>query len=278
MEQLDLTQLLALLFVVIALIVLIVIILIVYIISARRGKKEASEAEGEAKAGTQSPPARLVEAERLLSMVREEKGGPMLVEIGGARYRRLAEVEEPDIRRRIVAAAMELIHFTGVLGEGPLEPAPIEKTRSWREDMRQGSQIELQRAKSTPLPSDSRLRPPPAPEEIEERFLDMLAEMGASLPKIERTSMVSSIQHRLQPKPTEPATPRTFVDDIDDIVQRRIRLIPAMAGRELHVRPGAGGVVRFAFEGQEYGSVDDIPNLTARQLIKDAIQEWDETT
>jgi hypothetical protein len=47
-------------------------------------------------------------------------------------------------------------------------------------------------------------------------------------------------------------------------------------GRGLHVRPGSGGEVLFTFEGQEYKKLDDIPNLTARQVIKEAIQEWDE--
>jgi hypothetical protein len=55
-------------------------------------------------------------------------------------------------------------------------------------------------------------------------------------------------------------------------------MIPALAGRDLHVRPGSGGAVLFVFEGREYENLDEVPNLTAQQLIKDAIQEWDETT
>jgi hypothetical protein len=55
-------------------------------------------------------------------------------------------------------------------------------------------------------------------------------------------------------------------------------LIPAVAGSDIHVRPGPAGSVRFVFEGQEYENLDEIPNLTARTLIRDSIQEWDETT
>jgi hypothetical protein len=68
------------------------------------------------------------------------------------------------------------------------------------------------------------------------------------------------------------------VDDIDDIVQRRIPLIPALIGRDLHVRLGPGDSVRFVFDGRAYDSLDNVPNMTARQLIKDAIQEWEETS
>jgi hypothetical protein len=34
--------------------------------------------------------------------------------------------------------------------------------------------------------------------------------------------------------------------------------------------------VRFVFEGREYEELDDVPNMTAQQLIRDAIQEWEE--
>jgi hypothetical protein len=72
--------------------------------------------------------------------------------------------------------------------------------------------------------------------------------------------------------------PRSFVEDIEAIVQRRIQLIPALAQKQLHVEPGPGGEVRFIFEGREYQRLDDIPNLTARDVVRDSIQEWDETT
>jgi hypothetical protein len=55
-------------------------------------------------------------------------------------------------------------------------------------------------------------------------------------------------------------------------------LVPALVGRGMHVQSGPSGQVIFVFEGQEYENLEDVPNLTARQLIQDAIREWDETT
>ncbi len=43
------------------------------------------------------------------------------------------------------------------------------------------------------------------------------------------------------------------------------------------MRADPTGAVRFQFDGQEYQDASDIPNLTARQLIADAIKEWEET-
>jgi hypothetical protein len=251
MTNLDLAQLRLLFFLFAGMAVVILIGLIAYVVVASRRRK--AEDAPASNAVVVAPAAELPEAMQVMSLVRDEAGGRLQVEIEGARYRRLADVEDPEVKRRIVTTAMELIQFTGVLGEGISEPAPIEKTRTWREDLREGSHIELQRARTAPPSAGSPLQPPPDVHDIEARFLSLLAEMG------------------------QPSS-RTFVDDIDDIVQRRLPLIPALAGRELHVRPGPGGKVRFSFEGQEYENVDDIPNLTARQLITDAIQEWDETT
>ena len=102
--------------------------------------------------------------------------------------------------------------------------------------------------------------------------------MGQAPAQPEKPSVVGALQKRLTPQSPGLEQPHTFVDEIDGIVQRRVQLIPALAGRELQVRSGPGGKVVFGFEGRVYESLDDIPNLTAQQLVKDAIQEWDETT
>jgi hypothetical protein len=79
------------------------------------------------------------------------------------------------------------------------------------------------------------------------------------------------------PKPAEPNRSSSFVDDIDAIIQRRVQMIPALVGRDLHVRLGPGDSVRFVFEGREYDGLDRVPNMTAQQLIRDSIQEWEDT-
>jgi hypothetical protein len=274
MTHLDLAQLQRLLYLFVGLVFVILIALILYVVLSSRKQRQDSRADAPP---TLSSLDGLPVAEQLLSLVREGLGERLQVEIDGARYRRLSDVEDPGVRRRIVTLAMELIQFTGVLDMDALEPASVEKTRTWREDLREGSHVELERARSVPLGSGSMPRSP-AKQEIEAQFLSLLAEMTKTPPHPDRPGLVDSIQHRLQPKPHEFGRQRTFVDDIDDILQRRVQLIPALAGRDLHVRPGTSGEVRFSFEGKQYESVDDVPNLTARQLIKDAIQEWDETT
>ncbi len=275
MGELELDQLARLLYLLVGLTLLVFIILIVYVVVAgRRARAKQALRQQEQAGDLVIRPALQVTGE-VLSLVREVQGGPLQVEVAGTRYRTLAEVTDPQVKRRVLDAAIEFIQFTGVLGAGTMRPAPLEKTHRWREDLRQGSQADLERVR---VAASEAAPQPPAPTEVEQQFLSLLAELGQAPPPPEKPSLIGSIQRRLHPPPTEQGQARSFIDDIDAIVQRRVQMIPALAGRGLHVRPGPGGKVVFQFEGEQYSSLDDLPNLTARQLVQDAIQEWDETT
>jgi len=275
MENLDLQQLKGLFFVLVGLIFLVLVALIVYVVVANRRQRKRLTRAYEADRLAPRPARRMVG--QILSLVRSEAGGALHIEVGGVRYRRLTDIEDPQVRRQVVAAAWELVQFTGVLGHDAITPAPIEETQSWREDLRKGSTSELGRIRAASGTAAEAVASP-APEEVEERFLSLLSEMGQTSPSLEKPSIIGAVKQRMAPKQLEPERIRTFVDDIDDIVQRRVQLVPALLGRDLHVRLGPGDSVRFAFEGKEYEDLEQVPNMTARQLIKDAIQEWEETT
>lgn len=272
MEPLDLAQLQRLLFLAVGLVVVIMVALIAYLVLAGRRVRAETVSRRKDDEIAIRPSLRIVG--QVLSLVRDEAGQPLQVEVNGVKYGSLAAVQDPQVKRQIVDAAMELIRFTGVLGQTAVAPAPIEKTETWREDLRRGSRDELELARVSS--GDLEKRTPPSPE-IEEQFFSLLSEMGQEPSKPERPGVISAVQQRLSPKLAEPEKPKTFVDEIEDIVQRRVQLIPALLGRGLHVRSDSAGKVLFLFDGREYQSVDDLPNLTARQLVKDAIQEWDET-
>jgi hypothetical protein len=215
---------------------------------------------------------------QILALVREHPGEPLQVEVKGTRYRRLADIEDQRLRRQVVDSALELVRFTGVLSGERDSLASLEETYSWREDIRKGSQADLERIQVADVSLAEQTTTTPAPAEVEEKFLNLLTELGQTPAAPERPGLVSSIQHTLRPKLMDPDLSRSFVDDIEGIIQRRVQLIPALVGRDLHIRSGEGDSILFVFEGKEYQKLDDLPNLTARQLVKDAIREWDETT
>lgn len=277
MDTISLQQLEVLVYVFVGLAVLTLGGLVIYVIaSVRRRDTEASAAFYDADNLVVRPS--LLVVGQVLALVREEPGAPIRVEIDGVKYDSLAEIEDPGVRRQVVDAALEFIQFTGVVGAMRQELTPLGKTETWREDLRQESKAELELARHTYADESARPEHPPPDPEVEEQFLKELIEAGQVPPSPEPPTLVSSIQHSLKPKAVDTDPSRTFVDDIEDIVQRRIRMVPALVERGLHVRPGPAGKVLFTFEGREYQRVDEIPNLTARELVQDAIREWDETT
>ena len=179
------------------------------------------------------------------------------------------------MRRQVLDCALELVQFTGVLDQGTVALAPLGETDSWREDVRENSQIELQRIRSDVSGAASAAEAAAARGEVEEQFLGLLSDMGRPVPPAEKPSVMGALRRRRTPKLPE-EDPRSFVHDIEDIVQRRLRTVPALAGRGLHVQPSDSGMVCFVFDGSEYGSLEAIPNLTAQQLVQDAIDEWNE--
>jgi hypothetical protein len=276
MAGLDLQQLELIFYVLLGVIGFTLAVLIIYVIvsNARERTKLAQAYELESLAPR---PAQRV-AGQILALVREEPGEPLQVEIRGRRYGRLSEIEDQQIRRQVIESAMELIQFTGVLGREEVELAPLEKTYSWREDTREGSQAELSHIQSSGTADAPGKDLPKSRTEVEEQFLSLLTAMGHAPSPGDKPSLVNAIQARWASNVADLAAPRSFVEDIESILQRRIQLIPALAQKQLHVEPGPGGEVRFLFEGQAYERLDDIPNHTARDVIRDSIQEWDETT
>ncbi|MGQ9597841.1 MAG: hypothetical protein ACUVWZ_00315 [Anaerolineae bacterium] len=275
MQNLDLQKLELLFYSLLGLILVTLAALVIYVVVANR--RERAKLAQQYEEARLAPRPTLEVTGRILSLSRDHPGGPLQVEIRGTKYRNIAEIKDAQVRRQLIAAAMELIQFTGVLGEEVAEPAPLEKTLRWREDLREGSQSELKRI-YTPFPGETLSQTAPIPKEDKDLSLDRTVEMEQPPSPPERPSVIGAIRRRMTPKVSEADKPRPFVDEIEEIVQRRIQLIPALAARELHVRASPEGTVYFTFEGKEYEALDQVPNLTARQLIRDAIQEWEETT
>lgn len=278
MLALDQQQLGLIFYLLLGMIALILGGLVAYVVSANRRQRRKLAQTNELE--SLMPRPALQATGQILSLVRDEPGSPLQVEIAGQRYRQMDQIRDKHLRRQVVDAAMELIWFTGALGSGELAPRPVEETQSWREDVRQGSKSELQRIRTTTVPGGSESASSHGARPIGDEAARRTPSPGDAehAPPLETPTLLGALQRRWAPKLPERGEGHTLVDQIDDIIQRRIQLIPALANRDLHVRPGQDGIVRFVFEGQEYKSLDDLPNLTARQVIKEAIQEWEETT
>jgi hypothetical protein len=76
-------------------------------------------------------------------------------------------------------------------------------------------------------------------------------------------------------KPGNLLDPLTFVEDIDELVKRRIQERPDLAGRFVHLEASPGGGIRIYVDRQVFEGVGDVTDPQVRAIIQDAIREWE---
>lgn len=65
---------------------------------------------------------------------------------------------------------------------------------------------------------------------------------------------------------------RAFVEDIEDIIQRRREKDIKQA---IHLRADSQGIVRVEVDGVLHDNPGDVPDLAVRELIRAAVGEWE---
>ena len=212
----------------------------------------------------------------VLRLLRDRVTGALIVEVEEEKYRKLSEIKDGRVGRQVLQAAADMVRFTEVLQtRGQMttrQPPPLAP-----------STLALKVAPS--LEKESPVPRTPAPPSVEKEFLRSLSQQGQteeeespklSLSPIEffRSGFAARRAARLQS-----ATPasRSFVKEIEEILQRFIRTYPSFIGQEVHVGTGPGGGIRIRVENEFYDTPDDIPDPEIRGIIKAAIQEWEKS-
>jgi hypothetical protein len=202
----------------------------------------------------------------LLRLLRDPQSGQLIVEIAGQRYTRLANIADKEIGQYILKLTAHLLAFTngmiateaGVksvytprVGETPLPlvaPTPVSQ-----------------------LPDPA--MPAPAPPEIEAAFLASLqAQPIQPEPKPQRKGFFG----RAKSTTEEPRLPSlNLAQQINQIVQARLRYSPLAATTKLEIISDPGGGIQIIVNDTAYGSPDDIGDLEVKELIKASIKEWE---
>ncbi len=71
--------------------------------------------------------------------------------------------------------------------------------------------------------------------------------------------------------------PQTFVDVIDQIVQRRLANLPTaehLGQQSIRLRSHPTGRLEFIVNGTNYREIKDIPDHNVRDLIQAAVEDW----
>jgi hypothetical protein len=69
--------------------------------------------------------------------------------------------------------------------------------------------------------------------------------------------------------------PKTIADQIEELLQYRLTLTPALSDRSIHIRPAVDGGVRIEVDGRWYGGVDDVEDADIQAFIRSTIHEWE---
>jgi pyruvate/2-oxoglutarate dehydrogenase complex dihydrolipoamide acyltransferase (E2) component len=209
----------------------------------------ALRAEQAAPAALQETPARPGEVMRV---IRDERTGRVLVEVEGRQYAHIREIEDAQVGRRVLWAIADLLRFTGGMAANP------QAVRSVVQQVAQDAGI----ADGVETPAS----PPAAP-----------------LPVVPSTSAISSRYSLVDffrrgfesPQTTPPPGSRSFIDEIEAILQVHVQRRPTPLPYEVHVATGPDNRLQIRVGLDVYGSPDEVPDLGVRELIRAAVDEWE---
>jgi hypothetical protein len=67
-----------------------------------------------------------------------------------------------------------------------------------------------------------------------------------------------------------------FVEQIEDIVRARLGEDPALASLEVDFGTAADGGLEVWVEGERYSDIDQIPNVRLREVVRQAVESWNQ--
>lgn len=79
-------------------------------------------------------------------------------------------------------------------------------------------------------------------------------------------------------QPTHPAPPNSMLDQIEKVLQRNLLKHPELGSRKIHVGAASDGSLLIEMDKQFYHGIEEVPEPAVRDLLRNAIQEWEHTT
>jgi len=210
----------------------------------------------------------------LLRLLRDPQTGQLIVAVGNQQYTKLVDVTDKRIGQFILKLAAHLLAFTnGVI-------------------FTEGGTKSVDRPKAGPVPvppvtpnvtKDSAPQPakpavPKAPPEVEAAFLASLQQQTAPASSPELPKKRGFFGRITEPEAPPPALPGlNLAEEINDIVQTRLRYSPLVNSTKIEITADPGGGIRIQVNDQFFASPDDVTDESARELIKAAIKEWEQS-
>lgn len=199
----------------------------------------------------------------VMRVVRTPPMGQLVVEVKEQRLKSLAEVNNPQLRQRLLAAVGELISFVG--GYEQLVDAGVAPPATG------AAGVDVAAAAT---PADDENLTPAQKEELARRRARFIAQMEAerdSYRKSEPEEMAVSEETVVAPS----ARPKSLVEQIDEVLQKHVAADPELAGRTVHLRQSDAQGMRIEVDGRLYDRPREIDDKRVQIAIKRALKEWE---
>jgi len=186
----------------------------------------------------------------LLLQVWQDQDGFLVVEVGGKRYRRLFDIRDGEVGRRVLETIQRLLAFSR--GETARVTPPA-------------AQQEAAPAASVagPLPQDVVWPELPDP-------------LASSRPEFKKSRItVDPVPFRRRTEADFLGITLNLAEEIDQLLQVRVGAAGELGHRYIHVTNAPDGGLRFTVDGGHYGALDEIADPQVQALIRAAISDWE---
>lgn len=190
----------------------------------------------------------------VMRVLRVPPRGELVVEVGGNRYIKLADLPDARLRQLLLTAVGELITFVG--GYPELEKAGVAPAKN------------APQPNAAPAPIQA---PPMAPEEKFVAQMESDLESMKNAPSGKRRPTLPGVKL----KPAAEKASVSIVAQIDAILQTYITADPVLAQRSIHLIDGQTGGVKIEIDGQIYERPSQISDTHIQQVIKRALKTWE---
>lgn len=226
-------------------------------------------------AGGASAPANPVSAPappaELLRLLRDPQSGQLIVEIAGQRYAKLADITDKKIGQYALKLTAHLLAFTNgvIVTEAGMKSVYKPKLAGVPQPIAASTDAPSPQPPAQPtnqpqsLPAQSRVEPlPPLP--------------GLTLQSPVGSQPGGLLGRVAQPPPPPSNLPGlNLAEEINDIVQARLRYSPLAEDNTVEITSDLSGGIRIQVNGRYYTSPDEVPDPDIKRLIQASIKEWE---
>jgi len=222
-----------------------------------------------------------------MRVIRDEQTGRVLVEVQGQRYAHIREIQDSQVGRRVLWAIADLIRFTGGMAANPKAVRGVLQPQEEAPPLQTNGRPAAEWASTTgrqapsppepsslsvtrPLPSAANQSPLGAP------VLPVVPEETVQ-PEPQRYNIGAFFRRAFEPMPAAQPLPgpSAFIDEIEEILQDKIRALSAPLPHDVHVQAAEDGALLIKVGQSAYSSPEDVPQPEIKGLIRAAVAEWE---